>query len=82
MAVNSQKGYKTLWKKEKWLIMSHFSFSHSVFKRLVLQTHKKQGLFRKGLRHNPKFNLPSDDKIAALSRLKAFADNNFIVAQA
>ena len=29
--------------------MSDFSFSHSVFKRLVLQTHKNQGLFGKGL---------------------------------
>ena len=31
------------------LVMSNFSFSHSVFKRLVLQTHKNQGLFGKGL---------------------------------
>ena len=29
--------------------MSNFSFSHSVFKRLLLQTHKNQGLFGKGL---------------------------------
>ena len=29
--------------------MSNFSFSYSVFKRLVLQTHKNQGLFGKGL---------------------------------
>ena len=29
----------------------NFSFSHSVFKRLVLQTCKNQGLFGKGLRH-------------------------------
>ena len=29
--------------------MSNFSFSDSVFKRLVLQTHKNQGLFGKGL---------------------------------
>ena len=28
---------------------SNFSFSHSVFKRLVLQTRKNQGLFGKGL---------------------------------
>ena len=41
-------------------------FSHSVFKRLVLQTHKNQGLFGKGLNsfiaildfHNPDKNLP------------------------
>ena len=31
---------KTLWEKEKLLVMSNFSFSHSVFKRLVLQTRK------------------------------------------
>ena len=30
--------------------MSNFSFSHSVFKRLVLQTRKNQGLFGKGLK--------------------------------
>ena len=28
-------GRKTLWEKEKLLVMSNFSFSHSVFKRLV-----------------------------------------------
>ena len=38
-----------LWEKEKLLFMSNFSFSRSVFKRLVLQTHKNQGLFGKGL---------------------------------
>ena len=31
------------------LVTSNFSFSHSVFKRLVLQTRKNQGLFGKGL---------------------------------
>ena len=40
---------KTLWEKEKLLITSNFSFSRSVFKRLLLQTHKNQGLFGKGL---------------------------------
>ena len=35
--------------KEKLPVMSNFSFSYSVFKRLVLQTHKNQGLFGKGL---------------------------------
>ena len=51
---------KTLWEKEKLLVMSNFSFSHSVFKRLVLQTCKNQGLFGKGLNENiyiPLFNL-------------------------
>ena len=35
--------------KEKFLVTSNFSFSHSVFKRIVLQTRKNQGLFGKGL---------------------------------
>ena len=35
--------------KSKLLVTSNFSFSHSVFKRLVLQTRKNQGLFGKGL---------------------------------
>ena len=34
---------------EQFLITSNFSFSHSVIKRLVLQTRKNQGLFGKGL---------------------------------
>ena len=42
-------GWKTLWKKEKLLIMRNFSLFHNVFRRLVLQTHKNQGLFGKGL---------------------------------
>ena len=49
MAESSPKGQKTLLEKEKLLITSNFSFSHSVFKRLVLQTRKNQGLFGKGL---------------------------------
>ena len=36
--------------KGKLLIMSNFSFSYSVFKRLLLQTCKKKGLYGKGLR--------------------------------
>ena len=30
--------------KEKMVFMSNFSFSHSIFKRLLLQTRKKKGL--------------------------------------
>ena len=40
-----------MWEKEKLLLMSNFSFSHSVFKRHVPQTHKNQGSFGKVL-HN------------------------------
>ena len=32
--------------------MSNFSFSHSIFKRLILQTRKNQGLFGKGINVN------------------------------
>ena len=49
IAESSPNGYKTLWEKEKLLVTSSFSFSHSVFKRLVLQTRKSKGLFGKGL---------------------------------
>ena len=49
MAESSLNGLKTLLEKEKLLITSNFSFSHSVFKRLVLQTRKNQGLVGKGL---------------------------------
>ena len=40
---------KTLWEKEKLLVTSNFSFSHSVFKRLVSQECQKVSLCRKGL---------------------------------
>ena len=45
---NSSNGKKTQLEKEKLLVMSNFSFSHSVFKRPVVQTRKNQGLFEKG----------------------------------
>ena len=45
-----QMGRKQCGKKEKWLVMSNFSFSHIVYKRPVLQTRKNQGLFRKELK--------------------------------
>ena len=46
----SKRGRKKNWEKEKLLDTSNFSFSRSVFKRLVLQTRKNQGLFGKGLK--------------------------------
>ena len=54
MAESYPNGLKTRWEKEKLLVTSNFSFSHSVFKRLLLQTRKNQGLFRKGLMHRQK----------------------------
>ena len=38
------------WEKEKLLITSYFFFSHSVFKRPLLQTRKNLGLFGRGLK--------------------------------
>ena len=52
MAESFQNDQKTLWEKEKLLVTSNFTFTHRVFKRPVLQTHKNQGLFGKGL-NNP-----------------------------
>ena len=49
MAESSPNRLKTPWEKEKLLVTSTFSFSHSVF-HSVLQTRKNQGLFGKGLR--------------------------------
>ena len=49
MVESFQNWLKTLWEMEKLLVMSNFSFSHSVFKRLGLQTCKHQGLFGKEL---------------------------------
>ena len=51
MAESSPNGWKTLLEKEKLLVSSNFSFSHSVFKKLVLLTRKNQGLFGKGLKN-------------------------------
>ena len=38
------KGWKTPWAKQKLLKLSNFSFSNSVFKRLILQTCENMGL--------------------------------------
>ena len=75
MAASSLNGLKTLWEKEKLLITSNFSFCHWVFKILLLQTRKNQGLFGKGFIQScspfPK------QQISDFSKLKDFADNNF-----
>ena len=46
MAEISPKGWKTGWEKEKFFITSYFSFSHSVFKRLVMQTSENNLAFQ------------------------------------
>ena len=42
-------GWRTLWEKKKLLVTSNFSFSHSVFKRLVSQGRQKVSLCGNGL---------------------------------
>ena len=49
MAESYPDGWKTLWEKEKLLVTSNFSFSHSVFKRLVSQGRQKVSLCGNGL---------------------------------
>ena len=55
---NGRKFFKRvdLWEKEKLLVTCNFSFSSTVFKRLVLQKRKKQSLFGKGLKAFPYSN--------------------------
>ena len=48
MAESSPKEKKRLWEKEKLLVTSNSSFSHRVFKRLVLQTRKTRDALGKG----------------------------------
>ena len=56
MAESFPNEKKTLLEKEKLLVTSNFSFSNSVFERLVLQTRKNQGLFGKGhMKHSHKY---------------------------
>ena len=58
--------------------MSNFFFSHSVFKRLVLQTRQNQGLFGKGLKLNHEhLNSSSYVKNLDFCNSKAFADHSF-----
>ena len=46
---NLSKMDRKQWEKQKLLVTSNFSFSHSIFRRLILQTPNNQGLFGKGL---------------------------------
>ena len=74
MAESSPKGHKTLWEKEKLLVTSNFSFSHSVFKKFVLQTHKDQGLFGKGL--NFSFQMTLSDNISPPFQMASSGNNS------
>ena len=52
------------------LVTSNFSFSHSVFSRLVQQTHKNQGLFGKGLKSLQTTNLDLMELVESSKRLE------------
>ena len=56
---------------EKLPVLSNLSFSHSVFKRLVLQTRKNVRLFGKGLYFTKQQNF------CQLLKLKALVENDF-----
>ena len=47
MAEIPQNGKKHCGENENMLVTSNFSFSHSVYKRLKLQTRNNQGFFGK-----------------------------------
>ena len=67
MAESYPNVWKTLWEKEKLLVTSNFSFSHSVFKRLISQGRQKVSLCGNWLTLNY--------KILDKSKLKALADD-------
>ena len=73
MSKSTPYSQKTLWEKEKLLIRSNFSFSHSVFKRLILQTRINQGFLVKGLTLYhiiPTFNVPQGRRLWKTMREK------------
>ena len=75
MAESYPNGYKTQWEKKKLLVTSNFSFSHSVFKRLVSQGRQKVSLCGNGLTLskptlNPFPNKPWFLRVCSASLLK------------
>ena len=53
--------------------MSNFSISHSVFKRLVLQANKNQGLFGKGLKEKAIENIVGKGETAGDQQFLLFS---------
>ena len=72
MAESSQNRQKTPWEKEKLLDTSNFSFSHSVFKRLVSQGGQKLLLCGNGLNVRKKviFTFPLVEKYYGINKEK------------
>ena len=70
IAQSSLNRSKTLWVKEKLLVTSNFSFSHSVFQRLVSQGRPKVLLCGNGLKDLSKMKLFVDDKMTVFQLMK------------
>ena len=79
---------KTLWEKEKLLVMRNFSISHNVFKRCLLLMHQNEYLWNKELMLSTWLDKAKNllcvnsllyDKILDLSNLKAFAEGKINV---
>ena len=49
MRISLQKELKTLWQREKLLVLSNFSFCHDVFKSRQMQGRQKASICGKGL---------------------------------
>ena len=86
MKETSPNRLKTQWEKEKLLVTSNFSYSHSVFKRLVSQGRQKVSLCGNGLKklkteiylvYQPKLYPFPNRQILDSSKNKEFADDNF-----
>ena len=56
-------GRKRCWERRNCSLRAISPFPHSVFKKLVLQTRKSQGLFAKGLRCKVRSKLASLDNV-------------------
>ena len=68
-------------KREKLLVMSNFSFSHSVFKIMILQTCVNQGLFGKGLTNITMVQSSSNGKKTPWEMEKLLITSNFSISK-
>ena len=79
MAESSLKGQKTLGEKKKLLVTSNFFFSPSVFKRLVLQTGKNQGLLGKWLNYDNSHSMAETRRNCIVPSIHSFLINSLYV---
>ena len=79
-----QTGRKHCGKKEKLLVTSNFSFSHSVFKRLVSQRRQKVSLCGNGLTHsliNHFETVPKSKKLQTTTEMWLLKDSDIQIAE-